>query len=41
MSTALALVKSPDRVAQLEKNAHAMALTNAAQIICDEVYKLV
>jgi len=28
-------------VAKLEKNAHAMALTNAAQIICDEVYKLV
>ena len=41
MSTALALVKSPDRLAKLEKNAHAMALTNAAQIICDEVYKLV
>ena len=41
MSTALALVKSPDRLAKLEKNAHAMALTNAAQIICDEVYTLV
>ena len=41
LPTALGLVKSPERLAQLEKNAHAMALTYAAQIICDEVYKLV
>ena len=41
LPTALALLKSPERIAKLEKNAHAMALTNAAQIICDEIYKLV
>lgn len=41
MPTALALLHSPDRVAQLEKNAETMALRNAAQIICDEIYKLV
>ena len=41
LPTALGLVKSPERLAQLERNAQAMALTNAAQIICDEVYKLV
>ena len=41
LPTALALLQSPDRIKQLEKNARGMALTNAAQIICDEVYKLV
>ena len=41
LSTALALLQSPERIKQLEKNARGMALTNAAKIICDEVYKLV
>ena len=41
LPTALGLLHSPDRVAQLEKNAEAMALRNASQIICDEIYKLV
>ena len=41
LSTALALLQSPDRIKQLEKNAGEMALRNAAQVICDEVYKLV
>ena len=41
LPTALGLLHSPERVAQLEKNAEAMALRNAAQIICDEIYKLV
>ena len=41
LPTALGLLKSPARVAQLEKNAQAMALRNAAQVICDEIYKLV
>ena len=41
LPTALALLQSPERIKQLEKNARAMALTNAAQVICDEVYKLV
>ena len=41
MPTALALLKSPERLAKLEKNAEAMALRNAAQVICDEIYKLV
>ena len=41
LPTALALLQSPDRIQQLEKNAEKMALRNAAQVICDEVYKLV
>ena len=41
LSTALALLQFPDRIKQLEKNAGKMALRNAAQVICDEVYKLV
>ncbi len=41
LPTALALLQSPERIKQLEKNARAMALTNAAQVICDEVYKFV
>lgn len=41
LPTALALLQSPERIKQLEKNARGMALTNAAKIICDEVYKLV
>ena len=41
MSTALELVHDTERIATLEKNAEAMALRNAAQIICDEIYKLV
>ena len=41
MTTALELVHNTERIATLEKNALAMALTDAAQVICDEVYKLV
>ena len=41
LPTTLALLHSPDRVKELEKNAEAMALRNAAQVICDEIYKLV
>ena len=41
LTTALELVHDPSRIATLEKNALAMALTDAAQVICDEVYKLV
>ena len=41
MPTVLGLLKSPARLARLEKNAAAMALRNAAQVICDEIYKLV
>ena len=41
LSTALSLLQSPERIATLEKNAEKMALRNAAQVICDEVYKLV
>ena len=41
LPTALELVHDPSRIATLEKNALAMALTDAAQVICDEVYKLV
>ncbi len=41
LSTAIGLVKNEERRNVLEKNAEAMALRNAAQVICDEVYKLV
>ena len=41
MSTALELVHDTERIATLEKNALSMALTNASQIICDEIYKLI
>ena len=41
LPTALGLLHSPNRIKELEKNAEAMALRNAAQIICDEIYKLV
>jgi UDP-N-acetylglucosamine--N-acetylmuramyl-(pentapeptide) pyrophosphoryl-undecaprenol N-acetylglucosamine transferase len=41
MSTALELVHSPERIAILEKNSLSMALRDAAQTICDEIYKLV
>ncbi|MBO4585429.1 MAG: undecaprenyldiphospho-muramoylpentapeptide beta-N-acetylglucosaminyltransferase [Bacteroidales bacterium] len=41
LPTALSLVHDPSRIATLEKNALAMALTDAAMVICKEVYKLV
>ena len=41
MDTALALLAQPERIQTLEKNALSMALVNAAQVICDEVYKLI
>ncbi len=41
LPTAIALLHSPERREKLQKNAHAMALTQAAQVICDEIYKLV
>ena len=41
LSTAIGLLHNDQRRALLEKNAEGMALRNAAQIICDEVYKLI
>jgi len=41
LPTAIGLLKNTERRSILEKNAEAMALRNAAQVICDEVYKLV
>ncbi|MBO5563680.1 MAG: undecaprenyldiphospho-muramoylpentapeptide beta-N-acetylglucosaminyltransferase [Bacteroidales bacterium] len=41
MDTALTLLAQPERIRTLEKNALSMALVNAAQVICDEVYKLI
>ena len=41
MPTAVDLLHDPGLVATLEENAGKMALTEAAQVICDEVYKLV
>lgn len=41
LPTALALLADPERTASLGANAEKMALRDAAQVICDEVYKLV
>ncbi|MBO4635269.1 MAG: undecaprenyldiphospho-muramoylpentapeptide beta-N-acetylglucosaminyltransferase [Bacteroidales bacterium] len=41
LPTALGLLNSPAKLASLSRNAQAMALRDAAQVICDEVYKLV
>jgi len=41
LPTAIGLLKNTERRRILEKNAEALALRNAAQVICDEVYKLV
>ena len=41
LPTAIDLTNTPERIATLERNAEAMALRNAAQVICDEIYKLV
>ena len=41
LPTAIGLLNSPHKLASLAKNAEAMALRNAAQMICDEIYKLV
>lgn len=41
LPTALGLLADPERTATLGANAEKMALRDAAQIICDEVYKLV
>ena len=41
LPTAVGLLSSPERIAQLEKNALSMALRDAAQVICDEVYKTI
>ena len=41
LSTAVGLLHNDAKRASLEKNALAMALTQAAQMICDEVYKLI
>ena len=41
METAVELLKDPERIIRLEENAGKMALTEAAQVICDEAYKLV
>ena len=41
LPTAIGLARNPERRAILERNAQSMALRNAAQVICDEIYKLV
>ena len=40
MNTALALVRDPERIAALERNALAMALPDAAKTIVDEIYRI-
>ena len=41
LPTAVGLLSSPLKMASLSKNAEAMALRDAAQVICDEIYSLV
>jgi UDP-N-acetylglucosamine--N-acetylmuramyl-(pentapeptide) pyrophosphoryl-undecaprenol N-acetylglucosamine transferase len=41
LEAAIGLMHNDERRHVLEKNAEAMALRNAAQVICDQVYKLV
>jgi len=41
LPTAVGLLSSPERMATLSRNAEKMALRNAAQVICDEIYQLV
>jgi UDP-N-acetylglucosamine--N-acetylmuramyl-(pentapeptide) pyrophosphoryl-undecaprenol N-acetylglucosamine transferase len=41
LPAAVALLNDPAHIARLEENAGRMALTEAAQVICDEAYKLI
>ena len=41
LSTAIGLMHDPEKIAKLEKNAEAMALRDAAQTICDEIYRII
>ena len=41
LPTALGLLADPERIAVMERNILRLALTDAAQIICDEAYKLI
>ena len=41
LPTALRLLQEPDRIATLEQNILKLALTDAAQVIADEAYKLI
>ena len=41
LGTAMELLNDPGHIARLETNAERMALRDAAQVICDEAYKLV
>ena len=40
LKPAVELLAGPGRIATLEENAGKMALTEAAQVICDEAYKI-
>jgi UDP-N-acetylglucosamine--N-acetylmuramyl-(pentapeptide) pyrophosphoryl-undecaprenol N-acetylglucosamine transferase len=40
LPTALGLLHSPDKISQLQHNIESMALRNASQIICDEIYRV-
>ncbi len=41
MATACGLIADPDRIAMIEQNAAALARTDAAQTIADEVYRII
>ena len=41
MKTACELIESPEKIALMEKNIAALAKTDAAQTIADEVYRII
>ena len=41
METACALIEDPERIASMERNIAALAKTDAAQTIAEEVYKII
>ena len=41
MKTACDLLRNPDKTAQMEKNIAALAKTDAAMTIADEVYRII
>ena len=41
MTTACALIRDEEKIAQIEKNVATLALADAAMTIADEVYKIV
>ena len=38
--TAMELLRNPEKIAYMERNIGKLALRDAAQVICDEAYKI-